>query len=44
MARCVAASLGVREVTPHGRSLENVFHELTTRAAEQPATQKESAA
>ncbi len=44
VARCVGASLGVREVTPHGRSLENVFHELTTRAAEHPPTQKESAA
>jgi ABC-2 type transport system ATP-binding protein len=44
VARCVSASLGVREVTPHGRSLENVFHELTTRAAEQPPAQKESAA
>ncbi len=36
VARCVGAHLGVREVTPKGRSLENVFHELTTRATDAP--------
>ncbi len=30
VARCVAQGVGVRELTRHGRSLETVFHELTT--------------
>ncbi len=40
VARCVAAGMGVREVSPKGRSLEHVFHDLTTvepAAAEKPA-------
>jgi hypothetical protein len=37
VARCVGASLGVREVAPKGRSLENVFHDLTMRPPGTPA-------
>jgi ABC-2 type transport system ATP-binding protein len=36
VAKAVTAGLGVREVTPKVHSLENVFHELTTRAAPAP--------
>ncbi len=47
VASGVGAGLGVREVSPKGRSLENVFHELTTRAdgapAEAPAPKEDAA-
>ncbi len=36
-SRCVAAGLGLRELTPHGHSLERVFHDLTTAASTAPS-------
>ena len=44
VAACVAAGLGVREVTPRAHSLEDVFHALTKRDVKDDKAAKEGGA